>query len=63
MTKYEVLQNLENAAVQTLNKGVVRNNVKQFKDYIGTLRAKRLTLTLEEGAQLATDDWVEGLQF
>lgn len=63
MTKYEVLQNLDDAAVQTLNKGVVRSNVKQFKDYIGTLRAKRLSMTLEEGAQLATDDWVEGLQF
>lgn len=63
MTKYEALQNLENVAIQTLNKGVVKNNVNEFKDYIGTLRVKRLALTLEEAAQLATDDWVEGLQF
>lgn len=63
MTKYEVLQNLDDAAVQTLNKGAVKSNVEQFKDYIGTLRASRLSMTLEEGAQLATDDWVEGLQF
>lgn len=61
MTKYEALQNLINCAIQTSNKGVIKNNIKQFEDYIGFLKRIQNQLSIEEAMELATDDWIESI--
>lgn len=61
MTKYEVLQNLINCAIQTSNKGVIKNNINQFEDYIKYLKKIQNQLSIEEATEPATDDWIESI--